>query len=121
MSKALDNQKTIKKHPLNADSEMPDTFIDKDSGKTFEKGEDYSSDAYLDELCTHENLKKLGFSYYACNDCGVIFQIPFTIQTTYEQMLEHFHSVTLSAQKYFKKFKKKVENAKDTQSDTKKT
>jgi hypothetical protein len=51
---------------------------------------------YESKDCGHDHLEKLAPLWYFCTDCGKIFMIPFTMQYSREQALEHLGGIVLS-------------------------
>ena len=88
---------------------LPNEIVDPDTGKVWKKGEDYSVEAEAQALCQHPTLKKLGFSFYICPECKVIFQIPFSLQYARLQLMEHLQGMLSKLDTYFVKDENKDE------------
>jgi hypothetical protein len=93
------NNKEMKKRADELNAQLPDEVKDDKTGKVYKKGKDYEADFTKEILCECKTLKKLGYGHYLCTNCKKIFEIPFTMQYSFEEILNKFDGIVKNAKK----------------------
>lgn len=103
--KELEDSKVISKKKYKVKN-IPKTIKNPKTGKEYKAGEDYEAEAVHEELCKHEKLSSLGHSYYICDKCKVIFQVPISLQYSYSQLMEYWNNIITNLNSHFPKDEK---------------
>lgn len=50
---------------------------------------------YKSKDCEHNSLVKLAPMWYACKTCGRVFNVPFSLQFTYEEAMRYLSKIVV--------------------------